>query len=99
MDNRICGKCGSRKITDAGSYAGSSFFKCKICGQLGMKEKFPKNTLFHKISASVETLANELVTLDCDGWWAYVGIGKRKSYPTREEAFEVTVEKLKEVAK
>ena len=54
-------------------------------------------TLFERITASEEVLALELVTLDCDGWWAYVGFGKRKSYPTREEAIAATVKELKEV--
>lgn len=52
-------------------------------------------TVFEQITESPEMLAVELVTLDCDGWWAYVGIGKRKSYSTREEAIVATVEKLK----
>lgn len=54
-------------------------------------------TLFGLITKSPETLAQELVTLDCDGWWAYIGIGKRKTYRTREEAIAATVAKLKEV--
>jgi hypothetical protein len=58
---------------------------------MGMLEKFPEMTVFHKITTSPEVLANELVTLDCDGWWAYIGIGKRKSCRTREEAIAVTV--------
>lgn len=56
-----------------------------------------KPNLFDQITASPEVLAVELVTLDYDGWWAYVGIGKRKTYPTREEAIAATVARLKEV--
>ena len=56
-----------------------------------------KPTLFDAITESPYVLAEELVTLDCDGWWAYVGIGKRESYPTREQAVAVTVEKLMKV--
>lgn len=56
-----------------------------------------KPTVFDQITASPEVLALELVTLDCDGWWAYVGIGKRKTCQTREEAIAATVKALKEV--
>lgn len=61
-------------------------------------EQKTKMTVFQQITESPETLAVELVTLDCDGWWAYIGIGKRETYPTREEAIAATVAKLKEVA-
>lgn len=61
-------------------------------------EQKTKMTVFQQITQSPEMLAVELVTLDCDGWWAYVGVGKRKTYPTREEALAATVAKLKEVA-
>lgn len=61
MSNRICGKCGSHKVVDAGSYAGSSFLKCETCGQLGMLGKFPEMTVFHKITDSPEVLAECLV--------------------------------------
>lgn len=54
-------------------------------------------TLFQKITSYPGALAVELVTLGCDGWWAYVGFGKRKTYPTREEAIAATEEALKEV--
>lgn len=61
MTNRICGKCGSHKVVDEGSYAGSSFFRCNTCGQLGMREKFPEMTVFHEITSSPEMLAPHFV--------------------------------------
>lgn len=55
-------------------------------------------TIFHRITTSPEVLAKELVTLDCDSlWFAWVGIGRREAFSTREEAIAATVEKLKEV--
>ena len=61
MINRICGKCGSHKVIDEGSYAGSSFFRCNTCGQLGMHDKFPEMTVFHEITVSPEMLAPHFV--------------------------------------
>jgi hypothetical protein len=97
MSNRICGKCGSRKVADAGSYAGRSFFKCETCGQMGMSEKFPKMTVFDQITASPEVLAEKLV-------YRYDGNGTWRSFLllwyeflTKEEAIAATVAKLKEV--
>lgn len=98
MSKRICGKCKSAKVVDLPSYAGSSFYKCETCGQMGMQEKFPEITVFHRITASPEVLAKELVTLDCDSlWFAWVGIGRREAFSTRDEAIAATVAKLKEV--
>lgn len=95
MSNRICGKCGSHKVVDAGSYAGSSFFKCETCGQLGMREKFPRMTVFHQITASPEELAEKVVYREhdeCDGWWvSNIVDGK---FDTHEEAIVATLERL-----
>ncbi len=60
MSKRICGKCCSHKVTDAGSYGGSTFFKCETCGQMGMLEKFPEMTVFHQITASPEGAGGEV---------------------------------------
>lgn len=93
MSNRICERCKSSVVVPWNNV--KDFYKCMNCSAMGYSEKFPEKTLFNRITASEETLANELVTLDCDGWWAYVGFGKRKTYPTREEAFDATVAALK----
>ena len=108
MSNRICGKCGSHRVVDAGSYAGSSFFKCETCGQLGMREKFPRMTVFHQITTSPEVLAVEFVepytTWDADGrlnkmWQTSLRDLSGRLFDTREEAIAATVERLKEVEK
>ena len=95
MNNRICGKCGSHKVVDAGSYGGSLFLKCETCGQLGMLEKFPEMILFHKITASPEVLAESLVFWE--GGWTSRFI--KFTTTDREEAIAATVEKLKEAVK
>lgn len=101
MSNRICGKCGSRKVADAGSYGGSSFFKCETCGQLGMREKFPEMTLFDRITASPEVLADKLTYWQYDpeqsrcGWTNNIIVGEL--YKNYHEAIAATVAKLKEV--
>lgn len=99
MSKRICGKCGSQKVVDAGSYAGSSFFKCEICGQMGMLEKFPEMTIFDRITASPEVLAEKMVyRYDGNGTWrSFLLYGYE--FLAKEEAIAATVEKLNEVAK
>lgn len=105
MTNRICGKCRSRKVVDAGSYAGSSFYKCEDCGQLGMCEKFPKMTIFHQITASPEVLAPHFVFLkalfvtNINPQQQWISTLTEEVYPTKAEAIAATVERLKEVEK
>lgn len=96
----ICPECGSYLFSYEHTEDNDwQLCTCERCGCSGTPEEFLYNSVFARITASPEVLAEELVTLDCDGWWAYVGIGKRKSYPTREEAIAATVAKLKEVEK
>lgn len=92
-----CPYCGSDNIQTERRLDGFHHcIDCRYSWKIG--SSLPKQTVFEKITKSPETLAVELVTLDCDGWWAYVGIGTRETYPTREEAIAATVAKLKEVA-
>lgn len=99
MSNLVCKHC---KSTDVKEYPPGMFgeprHRCNSCGNISGTSDFVVPTVFDRITASPEALAEELVTLDCDGWWAWIGIGKRKTYPTREEAIDATVAKLKEVA-
>ena len=93
----ICPECGSYLFSYEHTEDNDwQLCTCERCGCSGTPEEFLYNSVFARITASPEVLAEELVTLDCDGWWAYVGIGKRESYRTREEAIAATVEKLKE---
>ena len=64
MSNRIdryCKTCGNVTVADAGYYAGSSFYQCETCGRRGMSDIFPQATVFHKLTASPEVLAEKLV--------------------------------------
>jgi hypothetical protein len=105
MSNRICGKCGSHKVVDAGSYAGSYFFKCETCGQSGMREEFPEMTLFHQITASPEVLAESVVhtyEMAIGGsmfrvYWTSPFVDNL--YLDKAEAIAATVARLKEVEK
>lgn len=105
MIKRICGKCGSRKVADIGSYGGSPFFKCETCGQLGMSEKFPEMTVFDRITQSPEVLAEEFVEVYT--YWGEDGHLETRwrtnfrelsgmLFDTREEAIAATVARLKE---
>ena len=102
MINRICGKCKSHKVVDLGSYAGSSFYKCEDCEQVGMRDKFPEMTLFDKITVSTEVLAKKLVYqfIGYDSNGLFNGYWKStitdEDYTTKEEAITATVERLKE---
>lgn len=91
--SKKCPMCGRGIGVYQDYVGGTSFFRCDICGHTGCD--FEDMTIFDQIIQSPETLAVELVTLDCDGWWAYDGIGKRRTYLTREEAITATVAKLK----
>ena len=90
--SKKCIWCGGKVI----GIAGSGYY-CPQCDDNITGNEVRQMTVFDLITKSPETLAQELVTLDCDGWWAYIGIGKRKTYRTREEAIAATVAKLKKV--
>lgn len=99
MKNKTCGECKhlNRELAFCRA-CGAKWISIKDATNCKYFEQIQPPTLFDRITGSPETLAQELVTLDCDGWWAYIGIGKRESYLTREEAIAATVARLKEVA-
>ena len=78
---------------------------CYACGCAGMEEDFPEQTLFDRITASPEVLAEELVTTsydefkDCTVYWAWLGNGRREAYCSKPEAIAATVARLKGVCK
>lgn len=94
--DRYCLTCGNVTVADAGYYAGSSFYRCETCGQLGMGEKFPKATVFRQITASPEVLAPHLVYGDKEGYF-YSTIIEGERFLTIVKAIAATVAKLKEV--
>jgi hypothetical protein len=44
-----------------GTYCGTTYYRCEICHHLGEKNEFPEITVFHRITASPEVLAEKLV--------------------------------------
>ena len=97
--SKKCPRCESKDIHITEYPAPTdNMATCYGCGYADLADRFPEQTVFNQITASPEVLAKELVTLDCDSlWFAWVGIGRREAFSTREEAIAATVEKLKEV--
>lgn len=102
-------KCPDCKSTDVTEYTpgifGDSRHKCNSCGAISVTADFVEPTLFDCITQSEETLAEKLVyktieiavnrvTYSC--WKSTI---TEESYRTKTEAFDATVEKLKEVKK
>ena len=112
MSNRVdryCLSCGNVTVVDAGHYAGSYFYQCETCGRRGMSDIFPQATVFHRITASPEVLAEAIVYEEREhsilsekgcgaifpgGWTSSI---IEYSYSTKEESIAATVAKLKEV--
>ena len=78
---------------------------CVSCNASGCSDKFPKKNIFESITQSPEVLTKELITTsydefkDCTVYWAWLGNGRREAYYSREEAYDATLAKLKEVEK
>ena len=66
MSNRVCRRCKSTNVVMDGTYCGTSYYRCETCGQWGDKDKFTQQTVFHRITASPEVLAEKSVyTHEC----------------------------------
>lgn len=79
--------------------------KCMNCSASGYSDKLPKKTVFDSIMTSPEALAEKLVILVAHfymrgrvKWLWRSTIIANGSWETREEAYNATVERLKEVA-
>ena len=101
MSNRICGRCKSTNVVELGSYGDTTYYRCENCQDWGEKDNFPYMTIFHRLTASPEVLAEKLVfIIRCEadpslaGWTSHV---VQSVFETREEAIAATVAKLKEV--
>ena len=82
---------------------------CYACGCAGMEEDFPEQTLFDRITASTEVLAEKLVYCvpvplfdpgaGLERWYTvFSPFDAKKYFRTKEEAVTHAVAKLKEVA-
>jgi hypothetical protein len=85
-----------------GTYCGTTYYRCEICHHLGEKNEFPEITVFHRITASPEVLAEKLTYWQYDpeqsrcGWTNNIIVGEL--YKNYHEAITATVARLKEVA-
>jgi hypothetical protein len=90
-----------------GTYCGTTYYRCENCQDWGEKDQFPEITVFHRITASPEVLAEKLVYSfnlyrnTSDGrvkqkHWSS-SLTEDYAFKTKAEAIAATVEKLKEV--
>ena len=106
MSKRICGRCGSTDIEENSLRGEVIWCNCNRCKYFAKVADFPEQSIFDRITASPEVLAEVLVyespgynkdgdkdvfyRSKVDNFWVYTN---------REEAIAATVEKLKEVEK
>lgn len=109
MSNLVCKNCKSTAVEYEDYCGGTSYYRCKTCGQRGDKDKFTQQTVFHRITASPEVLAENLVysfnlyrnTSDervKQKHWSS-SLTEDYAFETKKEAIAATVAKLKELVK
>lgn len=94
--SKKCPSCGNKEII-IDNY---DFAYCITCEMYDMVEKFPEQTIFDRITKSVDTLAEEFVGMMYDrvsGEYRYYSMLTGEFYNSYEEAIAATVIKLKEV--
>ena len=100
MSKIKCPECGSDNILTERRLDG--FHACLEClHRWKIRESQPKKTLFHRITASPEALAEKLVYLVMNSYNGAVNYYWRstiidKAWKTKQEAIAATVAKLKE---
>ena len=100
MSNLICQECGSSNIqTERRPDGFHHCIDCRHRWKIGASQ--PKPTVFHRITASPEVLAENLVYMRIVSWddeinW-YSVILKSYCFRTKAEAIAATVARLKEV--
>lgn len=94
VKNRVCDRCKSSFIIPHANLG--NHYQCQNCNRVGRAEDFPKLTLFDRITASPEALAEESVYQNYIGLWCspFIQWGK----DTKSEAIAATVARLKEMA-
>lgn len=99
--SKKCHYCGGNAELIGKNWDNEDVFRCKKCGKQGRDNCFSdRPTVFHRITASPEVLAEELVYQAEDeygdvAWRSTVVLGW---YATEDNAISATVAKLKEVA-
>lgn len=100
MSNLVCKNCKSISVEYEDYCGGTSYYRCKTCGQWGDKDKFTQQTVFHSITQSEKTLAEKLVYYDSKFHVFYSTLDRLAiGYQSEPEAIAATLEKLKEVEK
>jgi hypothetical protein len=61
MSDLVCQNCKSIAVEYEDYVGGTSYYRCKTCGMRGNEDKFTQVTLFDRITASLEVLAEKLV--------------------------------------
>lgn len=104
--NSICPECGSYRVTyEHTDNYDWQLCTCECCGCSGTPDEFFHNSVFARITASVEVLAPNFVYFDysvCDdngmGYpWCSTLFEDGGHFETEEKAIAATIEKLKEV--
>jgi ribosomal protein S27E len=99
--SKKCPRCGNTDCTiPEVEHHGEQWLHCLICGRTSKESRFNDVTVFDRITASPEVLAEEFVEMRYDRVavdYRHYSMLTGEIYNSREEAFAATVEKLKEV--
>ena len=99
MSKLVCKNCKSISVEYEDYCGGTSYYRCKTCGQRGDKDSFTQQTVFDRITASPEVLAVEFVGMMYDrvsGEDRYYSMLTGEFYSNYAEAIAATVARLKE---
>ena len=111
MSNLICKDC---KSTDVTAYTpgifGDSRHRCNSCGKISFTADFVEPTLFDRITASPEVLAEKFIFKEwhpiarCYVWYSLLLNSEERliyapAFATKEETIAATVEELNKVSK
>ena len=100
MSKLVCKNCKSISVEYEDYCGGTSYYRCKTCGQWGDKDKFTQPTVFDRLTASPEVLAEKLVYyLPGVGWYFSTLFDGDTCWKNKAEAIAATVAKLSEVEK
>lgn len=103
MSNLVCRNCKSIAVEYEDYVGGTSYYRCKTCGMRGNEDRFTQVTLFDRITASPEVLAEDVVypyEMAIGGstfkvYWTSPFV--ENFYPDKAEAIAATLARLKGV--
>ena len=97
QDKRTCGTClyfNAHGFPCRKDFTDSKRCEDEACGEY---QDYKKPTVFHRITASPEVLAEKLVYQLSDGMWVAILVYDGAKFTHRETAIAATVARLKEV--